>query len=287
MRILPLPLRLHLNAGLSYYDAVICAEKLNDDAVNSLWDIKRLANTSELLKYVKSIGDFDRINIAARKLSDQPPEEKRKGLTRENSSDNSANVEDSEKFDTESHARMFGWFVSLGIAQEDALQSVNRMVGDGYDTIVDVKLLATQSEDKLMKYFNKLGHVDKVKAASKDTELELHILNEIVRDSSNVTWDDIAGLSFAKGTLREAVILPKLIPQIFNSLLRAPPLGVLLFGPPGTGKTMLAEAVAGSTDATFFSISASSINSKWFGESENLCERFLALLGSKSQPSFL
>ena len=102
MPFLPLSLRLHLNAGLSYYDAVICAEKLNDDAVNSLWDIKRLANTSELLKYVKSIGDFDRVNIAARKLSDQPPEEKRKGLTRENSSDNSADekifVDDSEKF---------------------------------------------------------------------------------------------------------------------------------------------------------------------------------------------
>ena len=292
MRILPAPLRLHLNAGLSYYDAVICAEKLNDDAVNSLWDIKRLANTSELLKYVKSIGDLDRINNAARKLSDQPPQEKRKGLTRENSSDNSANekifVEDSEKFDSESHARMFGWFVSLGIAQEDALQSVNRMVGDGYDTIVDVKLLATQSEDKLMKYFNKLGHVDKVKVASKDTELELHILNEIVRDSSNVTWDDIAGLSFAKGTLREAVILPKLIPQKYSIHFCALLLWeFLLFGPPGTGKTMLAEAVAGSTDATFFSISASSINSKWFGEAKNLYEHFLALLGSKSQLSFL
>ena len=128
-----------------------------------------------------------------------------------------------------------------------------------------------------MKYFNKLGHVDKVKVASKDTELELHILNEIVRDSSNVTWDDISGLSFAKGTLREAVILPKLIPQIFNSLLRAPPLGVLLFGPPGTGKTMLAEAVAGSTDATFFSISASSINSKWFGESEKLVRTLFSI----------
>ena len=73
---MPLPLSLlHLNAGLSF-DAVICAEKLNDDAVNSLWDIKRPANTSGV-KVCKSIGDFD-INIAARKLSDQPPEEKRK-----------------------------------------------------------------------------------------------------------------------------------------------------------------------------------------------------------------
>ena len=190
---------------------------------------KALANTSELLKYVKSIGDFDRVNIAARKLSDQPPEEKRKGLTRENSRQ-LRQRDDSEKFDTESHARMFGWFVSLGIAQEDALQSVNRMVTDGYDTIVDVKLLATQSEDKLMKYFNKLGHVDKVKVASKDTELELHILNEIVRDSSNVTWDDIAGLSFAKGTLREAVI-PKTNTTNIQFTF-ALPLGVLLFGPP-------------------------------------------------------
>ena len=150
---------------------------------------------------------------------------KRKGLTRENSSDNSANVDDSEKFDTESHARMFGWFVFLGYCTRRCFAKCQRMVGDGYDTIVDVKLLATQSEDKLMKYFNKLGHVDKVKVASKDTELELHILNEIVRDSSNVTWDDIAGLSFAKGTLREAVILPKLIPQIFNSLFARSPFG--------------------------------------------------------------
>ena len=125
---MPIPLRLHLNAGLRYYDAVICAEKLNDDAVNSLWDIKRLANTSELLRYVKSIGDFDRINVAARELSDRPPRVNRKGLNRENASDNSNDegnvVEDSEKFDTETHARMYGWFVSLGIAQEDSLQSV-------------------------------------------------------------------------------------------------------------------------------------------------------------------
>ena len=210
------------------------------------------------------MGDLDKINVAARKLSDRPPSVKRGAL---NADDEKA---EEKEFETEDAKLMYQWFISMGLNEDEAVQSVDRFVEDGYDTIVDVKLLATQSDDKLMKYFNKLGHVDRVKAASKDTELELHILNEIVSDGNYTTWDDIAGLAFAKGTLREAVILPKLIPQIFNSLLRAPPLGVLLFGPPGTGKTMLAEAVAGSTDATFFSISAASVNSKWFGESEKL-----------------
>ena len=230
-----------------------------------------------MLKYVKSIADLDQINVAAKRLSDTPPRVvKKKGLHKKNSNGNSddekegASEPEEKEFETEEATMMYRWFLSMGLTEDESAQSVDRFIEDGYDTIVDVKLLATQSEDKLMKYFNKLGHVDKVKAASKDTELELHILNEIVSDGNNVTWDDIAGLTFAKGTLREAVILPKLIPQIFNSLLRAPPLGVLLFGPPGTGKTMLAEAVAGSTDATFFSISAASINSKWFGESEKL-----------------
>jgi ATP-dependent 26S proteasome regulatory subunit len=111
------------------------------------------------------------------------------------------------------------------------------------------------------------------------------ILNELMDNAPGVTWDDIAGLKFAKQTLMEAVILPTLRPDIFTGL-RAPPKGVLLFGPPGTGKTMLAKAVATASDSRFFNISASSLTSKWVGEGEKLV-RALFTAAREMQPSVI
>ena len=82
-------------------------------------------------------------------------------------------------------------------------------------------------------------------------------------------WNDIAGLDFVNKTVKEIVVFPLLRPDIFTGL-RSPPKGILLFGPPGTGKTMLAKAVATECRTTFFNISASSIVSKWRGDSEKL-----------------
>ncbi|OJJ49182.1 hypothetical protein ASPZODRAFT_1413494 [Penicilliopsis zonata CBS 506.65] len=102
------------------------------------------------------------------------------------------------------------------------------------------------------------------------------ILNDIVVRGDEVHWDDIAGLDAAKKALKEAVVYPFLRPDLFSGL-REPARGMLLFGPPGTGKTMLARAVATESKSTFFSVSASTLTSKWHGESEKLVRALFSL----------
>ncbi|KAK8612866.1 hypothetical protein V6N13_092970 [Hibiscus sabdariffa] len=92
---------------------------------------------------------------------------------------------------------------------------------------------------------------------------------DIVRGNPDVKWESIKGLENAKRLLKEAVVMPIKYPKYFTGLL-SPWKGILLFGPPGTGKTMLAKAVATECNTTFFNISASSVVSKWRGDSEKL-----------------
>ncbi|KAJ9579535.1 hypothetical protein L9F63_004794 [Diploptera punctata] len=95
------------------------------------------------------------------------------------------------------------------------------------------------------------------------------ISKEICVTDLNVHWNDIMGLEEAKRLLKEAVVYPTKYPELFSGVL-APWKGLLLYGPPGTGKTLLAKAVATECKTTFFNISASSIVSKWRGDSEKL-----------------
>ncbi|XP_068665635.1 uncharacterized protein [Aristolochia californica] len=92
---------------------------------------------------------------------------------------------------------------------------------------------------------------------------------DIIRGNPDVKWETIKGLENAKRLLKEAVVMPIKYPKYFTGLL-SPWKGILLFGPPGTGKTMLAKAVATECNTTFFNISASSVVSKWRGDSEKL-----------------
>lgn len=100
-----------------------------------------------------------------------------------------------------------------------------------------------------------------------DTNLIEAIEKEVVDVNPNVSFDDIAELDDAKKVLKEAVLLPLMIPDFFKGL-RRPWRGVLLYGPPGTGKTMLAKALATQGKTTFFNTSAVTFASKWRGEAE-------------------
>ncbi|EER19523.1 vacuolar protein sorting-associated protein VPS4, putative [Perkinsus marinus ATCC 50983] len=91
----------------------------------------------------------------------------------------------------------------------------------------------------------------------------------IISEKPNVHWSDVSGLDQAKASLQETVILPTKFPQLFTGK-RKPWKGILLYDPPGTGKSYLAKACATEAEATFFSVSSSDLVSKWMGESEKL-----------------
>ena len=98
-------------------------------------------------------------------------------------------------------------------------------------------------------------------------------LREIMIEAPNVSWDDVGGLDEAKRELRDGVELPLRHPQSFERLGIRPAKGFLLFGPPGTGKTMLAKAVAREAEANFIATKSSDLLSKWYGESERQISR--------------
>lgn len=130
---------------------------------------------------------------------------------------------------------------------------------------------ADQSE-----YEQKVAYLMKHLPKGVDEGAAKQIFNEIVVQGDEVHWEDVAGLEIAKNALKEAVVYPFLRPDLFMGL-REPARGMLLFGPPGTGKTMLARAVATESRSTFFSISASSLTSKYLGESEKLVRALFSL----------
>ncbi|KAK6117671.1 hypothetical protein DH2020_048588 [Rehmannia glutinosa] len=120
-----------------------------------------------------------------------------------------------------------------------------------------------------------------------DNEFEKRIRPEVIPSNEiGVTFSDIGALDEIKESLQELVMLPLRRPDLFNGGLLKPCRGILLFGPPGTGKTMLAKAIANEAGASFINVSMSTITSKWFGEDEKNV-RALFSLAAKVSPTII
>ena len=92
--------------------------------------------------------------------------------------------------------------------------------------------------------------------------------NFVSVSKSDITLNDVAGLDSVKNEIRRRIIEPQKYPEIYRRFKKKKGGGILLYGVPGTGKTMIAQAIANEIDAVFYAIKCSDIVSKWFGEAE-------------------
>ncbi len=99
-------------------------------------------------------------------------------------------------------------------------------------------------------------------------EIEPSAIREVFVESPNVHWEDVGGLASLKDRLIEAVEWPLKYPHLFEKGGVTPPKGILLVGPPGCGKTMLAKAIATESHVNFISVKGPALMSKWVGDSE-------------------
>ncbi|CEM00168.1 unnamed protein product [Vitrella brassicaformis CCMP3155] len=142
--------------------------------------------------------------------------------------------------------------------------AMGRGAGVGMDGRDGAHHVVTEADRSKFMY-----HVYGERMDGPDADLITMIERDCIENNPKVQWSDIAELDEAKRLLEEAVVLPIHMPDFFQGI-RRPWRGVLLFGPPGTGKTLLAKAVATECGTTFFNISASTLASKYRGDSEKL-----------------
>ena len=143
------------------------------------------------------------------------------------------------------------------LAKEAAMKTLRRVIPKitGEDVDISQKVLdqlVVSMDDFLQAY----------------QEIEPSGMREAFVEVPDVKWEDIGGLEQVKRELREAVELPLRTPHVFRNLGIEAPRGILLYGPPGCGKTLLAKAVATESEANFIAVRGPELLSKWVGESE-------------------
>ncbi|CAJ1943638.1 unnamed protein product [Sphenostylis stenocarpa] len=181
----------------------------------------------------------------------------------------------------ENAEKIIGWALSHHLMQNSEAKPDSKLVLSSESIQYGIGILQSiQNESKSLK--------KSLKDVVTENEFEKRLLADVIPPSDiDVTFDDIGALEKVKDTLKELVMLPLQRPELFcKGQLTKPCKGILLFGPPGTGKTMLAKAIATEAGANFINISMSSITSKWFGEGEKYVKAVFSL-ASKISPSVI
>ncbi|XP_020206298.1 uncharacterized protein LOC109791412 isoform X1 [Cajanus cajan] len=181
----------------------------------------------------------------------------------------------------ENAEKIIGWALSHHLMQNSEAKPDSKLVLSCDSIQYGIGILQSiQNESKSLK--------KSLKDVVTENEFEKRLLADVIPPSDiDVTFDDIGALEKVKDTLKELVMLPLQRPELFcKGQLTKPCKGILLFGPPGTGKTMLAKAIATEAGANFINISMSSITSKWFGEGEKYVKAVFSL-ASKISPSVI
>ncbi|GFZ13726.1 AAA-type ATPase family protein [Actinidia rufa] len=196
------------------------------------------------------------------------------------------NIKD-QALPSESVEKIIGWALShhfMHCAEVPAKEAKLTISSESIRYGLNI-LQGIQNETKSLKKSLKVNLIVTVDVVT-ENEFEKRLLADVIPPSDiGVTFDDIGALENVKDTLKELVMLPLQRPDLFcKGQLTKPCKGILLFGPPGTGKTMLAKAVATEAGANFINISMSSITSKWFGEGEKYVKAVFSL-ASKIAPS--
>ncbi|XP_071488039.1 outer mitochondrial transmembrane helix translocase-like [Diadema antillarum] len=184
----------------------------------------------------------------------------------------------------------------FSISKSDLLGLIIRLSIVGVTTYYGVKWIvyamdptrkqkqeAKQQAEKLMK---NLGI--QMSPQTKLSEYELSIASQLVDPLTlNVDWSDIGGLKQVCQDIKETILMPIKKKHLFaGSKLMQPPKGVLLYGPPGCGKTMIAKAIAKDAGCRFINLQASNLTDKWYGESQKLASAVFSL-ASKFQPAII
>ncbi|HHW18624.1 MAG TPA: CDC48 family AAA ATPase [Firmicutes bacterium] len=143
------------------------------------------------------------------------------------------------------------------LCREAAMNAVRRILPDVGFRLDEIRYDVLQNLEVTM---------DDFLAAMK--EIEPSAIREIFAEVPNVTWEDVGGLESVKQTLKETVEWPLKYPELFLKSGIKPPKGILLYGAPGTGKTLVAKALANESGVNFISVKGPELLSKYVGESE-------------------